>query len=523
MRSRKDLLLSVLLIGVSGAAMWAAFPDQGIWPLSFLSLFILFWVVRSSRVWWGAALAALWAMVFFLPHISWMNIATNRTYIAWILLALAQAFFLGVWGAMYSATSSWRWARTWWGELLVVAILWVGIEQLRARVPLGGFPWAKLPYMLVDTPLLGLAPLGGEVLVSAAMVTVVVLAIHSWSAVKQSGRRRLLLALGAAALFLIPGLFRLPTAPQAGTLNVLVIQGNVEIPMQDSYAEEGHVTQNHLNQTLKALQEGAKPDVVIWGEDAVDRDPASSEITQQMVLDAVEASGVPLIAGYQEFGEGERFNWYGAWGADGTHQEQRYGKQHPVPWGEFVPWRSVSEFLAVEAAGISVDMVAVDNPGLLSVELTDGRAIPFAVGICFEAGDEQIIAEGVQLGGQAILIPTNNSHFRDSAESTQQLQMTRFRAAEFSRASVQVSTNGVSAVVLPNGRIEFASGKQEAAFIEAELPLRTSLTPAAQLGIRLPLEMIALALVLGSAALLTSLSRWMREKRSRKTRVMQPL
>lgn len=490
-------------IALSGMLMWAAFPDVGLWPLSFLSLIILIAVIEPVSVGRGAWLSALWAMIFFLPHISWMNIATNQTYIAWIALALAQAFFLAIWGGMFAATSLWSWARTWWGEMLAAAVLWVGIEQLRARVPLGGFPWAKVPYSLVDSPLIGLAPLGGEVLVSAVAVMIAVLLRRLLTRGIRLRQRATLFA-GAALLFLLPGLIRLPIAPQAGNVELLAVQGNVEIPMEDTYAIAGKVTGNHAVQTMNALSDGADPDLIIWGEDAIDRDPSVNEGTAAQVEEVLAASGVPLLAGYQEWDGDVRYNWFSAWYPETGQGETKYGKQHPVPWGEYVPWRGISEFLAVEAAAISVDMVAVDNPGIIDVELEDGRIIPVAVGICFEAGDEQIIAEGVRLGGELILIPTNNSHFRDSAESTQQLQMAQFRAAEFSRATLQVSTNGVSAVIAPDGTISSKTDRQVADYLQAEVPLRTSLTPAAKWEETIALESIAAALILGSAGLVNA-------------------
>lgn len=494
---------------ISALLMWAAFPDVGIWPASLLSLVILIAVIENVSVLRGAWLSALWAMIFFLPHISWMNVATNQTYLAWIALALAQAFFLALWGGMFAATRLWSWARTWWGEILTAAVLWVGIEQLRARVPLGGFPWAKVPYSLVDSPLLSLAPLGGEVLVAFAAVAIAVL-------VRQAlvkgilGKKRVIFAVGALAVLLLPALHRLPTEPQNGTVSVLAVQGNVEIPMEETYSIEGMVTGNHLAETERAMATGQQPDLVIWGEDALDRDPQVNQTTAEQLSQALELVQVPFLAGYQEYEEDQRYNWFAVWDPHSQQIVERYGKQHPVPWGEFVPWRGLSEFLAVEAAAISVDMVAVDNPAILTVPLADGREIPVAVGICFEAGDEQIIAEGVRLGGELIVIPTNNSHFRDTAESTQQLQMTQFRAAEFSRATLQVSTNGVSAVVRPDGTIEESTGKQVSGHLFAELPLRTTLTPAAKWEETLALETIAAALILGAASLMNAVGQKLR-------------
>src|SRR5690606_17620123 len=75
-----------------------------------------------------------------------------------------------------------------------------------------------------------------------------------------------------------------------------------------------------------------------------------------------------------------------------------------------------------------------------------------------------------------------NANFGVTAESTQQLAMTRLRAIETGKAALQVSTVGVSAVVTPSGRVLESSELFTQAYGYAELPLRTSLTPAVKYG-----------------------------------------
>ena len=163
--------------------------------------------------------------------------------------------------------------------------------------------------------------------------------------------------------------------------------------------------------------------------------------------------------------------------------------------------RDITEILATAAAQVGVDMSPVDNPALLTVTLMDGAHVPVVVGICFEVAYERLLLEGVLLGGEAIVIPTNNAHFQDSAESVQQLQMGQFRAAEFSRAMIQASTNGVSAVVAPDGKITQITGTQEAGYLVADIPLRTEITPFARIGSWMPTAVMIVGSLLGIWAL----------------------
>jgi apolipoprotein N-acyltransferase len=68
--------------------------------------------------------------------------------------------------------------------------------------------------------------------------------------------------------------------------------------------------------------------------------------------------------------------------------------------------------------------------------------------------------------------------------------MSRLRAIEFGRSTVQISTVGVSALILPDGSVVNQTGLFSADQLYGSLPLRTSLTPAVYLG--RPIELLAL-------------------------------
>ncbi|WRS29713.1 apolipoprotein N-acyltransferase [Actinomycetaceae bacterium MB13-C1-2] len=504
-RATGSLPLDLLLLVISAVAMWASFPALSIWPLMIPSLALLVFVIDRVGPLRAGLYAVFWAMVFLMPHISWMQIATDGTILAWIALAGAQAFFIGLWGSSFSALGTWRWSRTVWGEVLGGALLWVTFEELRSRVPFGGFPWGKLAYPQVDSPMIIYAPVGGEVLVSflvmaAAILLRRALALREPLAPSPWGR---LGALGVAALIAFgPVFFRLPNTQQEGSVSIAAVQGNVEVPASETFSVPGKVTGNHLAETLRLLESEPRPQIVFWGENSTDLDPRYFGETKGIVEKASDAAEVPLVIGIMERDGDVRYNWVGVWyPKEGSHEagfaaETLYGKQRPVPWGEYIPFRALTLKLATAAAQIQVDMVPVDNPGYMEVELNDGSILPIAVGICFEVAYEPIIAEGVRMGGQLIYIPTNNVHFDDSAESLQQLQMLQFRAAEFSRSAVQVSTNGASGIARPDGSLLASTPMQVAAHLQAEVPLRSTITLAARLG-----ESLSWVVIFGGGAL----------------------
>lgn len=505
--------LHLVLAAVAGVGLWASFPDVDAWYLTIPSLALLIALVERHGAPGAALVASVAGWAFWIPHISWVPLATGGGSLPWVALAATQVVALAAWGAFVRLARRAAWTDTVWGNPLVHAVVWVAVEQLRCRVPWSGFPWGVVAYPQVNGPLGHLAPWGGTVLVSAAVVVVAALlrrAVDPLSIAEARRRRGKVVVehvpdvsglpgsaagerwwsrpacLGLAVVIAFaPGLLALPTAQEDGALRLAAIQGNVEAPGGRTYAEEGHVTANHAAETHAMLDSGEHADLIVWGEGALDRDPRVSGLVGRITSEAVEAADVPVIVGFNE-AVPERHvihNLIGPWyPGSGLDAEALYGKQVPVPFGEYIPMRSLVSSLATEAAQVRDDMEGMDNVSRMDVRLGDGRTVALTVGICFEVAHEAAIAEGVRAGGEIIVIPSNNYHFRTSAEAGQQAQILRFRSLEFSRAAVQVSTTGESMMTRPDGSVLAVSGREVAAHLVETLPLRTSLTPAAHLG-----------------------------------------
>ncbi|WP_175955516.1 apolipoprotein N-acyltransferase [Schaalia sp. Marseille-Q2122] len=474
----------------AGALMWAAFPDVGAWYASIISLALIIAVVDHSRAWGAIFYAGLFGSVFWLPHVHWATIASGG-WLPWVMLALTQILWWMLWGLCVRIFQVWPWARTLRGSIAFNIVAWTGIETLRSATPFTGFPWGKIAYPQVDSPLGHLAPWGGEVLVASAVVAAAVLVRWAFALVPdfEGGRwySRPAMLVGLVGILVLPALVPLYAEQQAGAVKVGIVQGNVEIPGAKTYAIEGKVTGNHVAVTEELLEATPDVEVIFWGEGALDRDPRVNALNERLVTDIVDKAQRPILVGFNEYdGQKEVIrNLYGPWypaTAPTPGLGSLYGKQLPVPFGEYIPFREFISSLATEAAQVRVDMEAVENSSRLDVMVGEGRSLPVATGICFEVAYEGLLAEGVRSGGQIIVIPSNNYHFRTSPESAQQAQMARFRAMEFSRSAMQVSTTGESVLIRPDGGVLARTGRQSGEFAVGTLPLRTSLTPAAWMG-----------------------------------------
>lgn len=244
-------------------------------------------------------------------------------------------------------------------------------------------------------------------------------------------------------------------------------------------------------------------DLAIWGEGSVDRDPATFPDVAKSIETASRAVDAPILMGYTNINERNRVkNWLALWEVGtGVDEALRYSKHVPVPFGEFIPFRGYISSFATEVAQSSRDMEAGEEPPRMDVVARDGRTVPLAVGICFEAGYPTVIAAGVGLGGQAIVTPSNNYHFRSSGESAQQGQLLRMRAMEYSRSAIQASTTGHSYVIRPDGSVLASTATQQVATVVADIPLRSSLTVTARAGEHIPIALMALTVLLVAVSL----------------------
>ena len=89
----------------------------------------------------------------------------------------------------------------------------------------------------------------------------------------------------------------------------------------------------------------------------------------------------------------------------------------------------------------------------------------------------------VAAGAQLLVVQSNNATFGYTAETYQQLAMSRLRAIENGRTVVQATTTGMSAIIDPSGRVVAESGPLfRPAILERSVPIRTGLTLATRVG-----------------------------------------
>ena len=314
-----------------------------------------------------------------------------------------------------------------WG-IAAYPLIFVVLEEIRNRFPFGGFGWARVAYSQADAPYANIASRGGAISLSGITVLI---AAFVYCAVN---KRILFIFLVPFFALVIPN-----NISTVGQTSVLMIQGNVPQLGLDFNARAKQVFYNHLNETKLALAQGKKVDFIVWPENAVDVDP----YTNKDVYEQLESFDKPLIIGAIT-GKGEKLlNTSILWG---DKVQDIYVKQHLTPFGEYIPLRSLAKKISP-----FVNQVDDFSPGNKQKIFTIGQARVAPV-ICFELLDDEILANAAK-SSNLLVVQTNSATFGTSAESAQQLSITRIRAIEHSRNVVSVSTTGISAIIDFNGKI----------------------------------------------------------------------
>jgi apolipoprotein N-acyltransferase len=221
-----------------------------------------------------------------------------------------------------------------------------------------------------------------------------------------------------------------------------------------------------------------RPDLVIWPENASDLDPYTDPQAAETIDDAVRDIGVPVLVGAVLDGPGDKVRNAGiVWDpTDGAGTI--YVKRHPVPFGEYMPFRSLARRISSKVDLVPRDFARGSRPGVLTV----GPA-RLADVICFEVAYDGVVRDAVRGGGRLLVVQTNNATFGRSGETYQQLAMGRLRAVEHGRAVVVAATSGVSAVIAPDGSLVQRSSVFSRDLLVQRLAVRSGSTVATRLGL----------------------------------------
>lgn len=495
--ARLALPWRILLAVGSGVLLALAFPPVGASLLAPMAVAALVIATYRTTAWRGALIGGVQGAVSFAILLRWMTVVGGD---AWLLLVGLCAFWIAVVGAGQALVTRLRWWPLW------IACVWVLQEALRDRIPLGGFPWGRLAFAQTATTLTPWAAVAGApavtfmtALAGAVLAFLVLAALRrgpgwrQWVAASVGG----LLVIALAGL-LLPRPVDGQDAGGPKTAVAAVVQGGVPSTGLTISDERRAVLQRHLDQTLRLAEDvdagiAPQPDVVIWPENAVDIDPYADPSVAEALTAAARSVRAPIVVGaiIDAPGDPSRIANVGIVWDPATGPGDAYVKRHPVPFGEYIPFRTLIAPLVGRLDRVPRDMAPGREAGVL-------QAGPVRLGdvICFEVAYDRIVHDAVTAGGRVIVVQTNNATFAGLGQPEQQVAMSRLRAVEHGRAVLVAATSGISAVITPDGAVVSEIDEGDAGYLVETVALRDSLTLADRVG-QVP-EWIAAALGLGA-------------------------
>jgi apolipoprotein N-acyltransferase len=352
-----------------------------------------------------------------------------------------------------------------------------------------------------DGPLLSLVQLGGVAMLSTAIVlvgsslTALTLEIASW--LRTNGQARadppaVVLPGVCICLVLLAAVVVWPHVRHAGTgsggepaVTVAVVQGNVPRLGLDFNTQRRAVLDNHVRETMRLAEDvragsAPQPQFVIWPEDSSDIDPLLNVDAGQEIQAAAQAIGAPILVGTVLDAGGrmqetpEYTNSVIVWNPV-TGPADRHDKEIVQPFGEYLPMPWLFKHLSgyADRAGHFVPRKSSDVVHIAGV--------PVGVATCWEVIFDREPRKAVLNGAQLLAVPSNNATFNKTM-SEQQLAFAKVRAVEHDRYVVVAGTTGISALIAPDGGELARTDFFEPAYLDAQVRLKTTLTPATRWG-----------------------------------------
>ena len=471
-RLLRSVTLMSLLIGLIGGAVASmSLPPFGFWPLGPLGIAMLLLACEEHHVGRRALTGFMFGLGLFVPGLWWAQ--HFNWYGAIVLMVIESLFFAAAGAAMTPGRG-----RT----LSAIGALTLA-ELLRQTWPLGGLPIGGLPLGQTDGPLFDIARLTGPlglmlaIVVAGAGIRILTTALAASGVGSRDAARRgahSAALLSAVAVVALIGAVAPSGGRSLGTRSVAAVQGGGRRGTSAEQVDPTAVTRAQLTATA-TVPRGTN--LTVLPEDVVGLTgplrgswQLSALAAQARRISTTLLAGVTTPAGTTQFN-----NFVVAIDPSG----QIIGtveKVHRVPFGEYVPARSLFSHLA-NITGVPRDAVVGRGHEVLSTPA--GR---IGVLISFEVFFSSRSRDVIEHGAQMLVVPTNTTSYPSAQMPSQELAAARLQAIETGRDLVQASPTGYSAIINHNGEVTLRSALSDQAVVLGHVELRSGLTPYDRFG-----------------------------------------
>ncbi|MEU5892636.1 apolipoprotein N-acyltransferase [Streptomyces sp. NPDC047461] len=456
------------VVALSGALPVLAFPAPSLWWFAYVALVPWIVLVRSAPTGKRAAYDGWFGgLGFMLAMHHWL--LPSLHVFTFVIAALLGALW-APWGWLvrrFLAGSPSRGRIC--GALLVLPSGWLLVELVRSWQGLGG-PWGMLGASQWEVePALRLASVGGVWLISFLVVAVNV-AVAVLITVRQS-RVPALAGLVATAAATSAAWMWSPRPDADGGARIAVVQPGVIEGVDKRFAREEQLTRQLAGQDV---------DLVVWGESSVGFDLVDRPDLARRLAALSSETGADILVNV----DARRSDKPGIYKSSvlvgpGGLTGDRYDKMRLVPFGEYIPFRSLLGWAT------SVGKAAGENrrQGSEQVVMDVGHGLRIGPMVCFESAFPDMSRHLAEDGAEVLIAQSSTSTFQHSWAPGQHASLAALRAAETGRPMVHATLTGVSAVYGPEGqRVGSWLGTSASTTTVYEVPLATGVTPYVRFG-----------------------------------------
>lgn len=365
---------------------------------------------------------------------------------------------------------------------ILFACLWTTLEWWQAHSGWSGVPWARLPLGQAEmVPVLQSAALFGSYFITFLIVAVngllAYLLLHP--------SKRVLCGTLAVGLFLgnfLFGAIRMAVLTDEGApLRAAAIQGNQSSLENWSFGSMDEVMEVYGELSREAAEAGA--DIIVWPETCIPANLDRSGWVYDFVTELAVECGAPILCGVftrVEEGSAADHNSIVVALPDGTIHDTVYHKRNPVPFGEFVPFRTLVTTLIPPLAEINTlaeDIPAGEDSVVFDLEVGQVGSL-----ICFDSIYERNAMDSIGNGARLLAVSTNDSWFQDSRGVWMHHAQSQLRAIETGRYVVRSANTGVSSVINDRGEVLESLGALKTGYVLEEVYLSDRVTVYSVIG-----------------------------------------
>lgn len=456
-----------LLLALSG--IWFLLDQEIEHQSSFFSVFWLGW-------WFG--LGHFTAGLYWISHALTVDLETFWWLIPFALLGIPA--ILGVFtGLSFVLTKMWPFGGLSRG--FAFAAIWVSVEWLRGHL-FTGFPWNLAGYAWAFSPEMMQAASFSGVYGLSLLTLLMAISLGYFIGRGIFNRNIAFTIYLIATLTWVWGKVRLdhPDVLPSQSLAIRLVQPNIPQALKwDPQQKEAHFQ--------KLLEMTQKPSIlplkaIIWPEAAIFYFLEHDNFHRLAIAETLPKGALLFTGAPRRSPDGVLP--FKIWNSllvmnDEGDIVAHYDKSHLVPFGEYLPFRSVLDSFFGKGVIKKITAGTLDftpGPGPESLSLPNNFP-PFSGLVCYEVIFPGAVINSKQMRPGWMINLTNDAWYGNTSGPYQHFEIARFRAVEEGIPLVRVANSGISAVFDSYGRIIGSIGLNHKGVLDVILPTPTRIIP----------------------------------------------